>query len=156
MTASVDGGGIYTKGSMIGGQIRNNHIRLVGPSSGNLGSSVDNFYGTQVGVGSSFAAYPAPAAHLYYDNGSFGYAASNNAYGTVRDPNPTTQAERWQVKVFRQTGTVETGADPALPTGEVTTASVWGAINATPTTVPLANGIVDRLAWFRSYRPTYF
>jgi hypothetical protein len=156
MTASVDGGGIYTKGSMVGGLIRNNHTRLVGPSSGNLNGTVNNFYGTQVGVGSNVNQYPAPSSHIYYDNGSFGYVASNNVYGTVRDPDPATQAERWQTKLFRQVGTVETGADPALTSGEVAGPSTWGAVNATPTTVPLVNGIVDRLAWFRSYRPTYF
>jgi Domain of unknown function (DUF4082) len=144
MTTSVDGGGIYTKGPMVGGRIRENLIRRVGPTTGNVNGSSNNFYGTQVGVGSGFGAYPAPVAHLYHDNGSYGWATTRNKYGD--------QAYSYQPKLFLQPGSTEVGADPALVPGEVASGNNWGNPNSAPLAVPLmANGIVDRFQWFAAY-----
>jgi Domain of unknown function (DUF4082) len=144
MTTSVDGGGIYTKGPMVGGRIRDNLIRQVGPTTGNVNGASNNFYGTQVGVGSGFAAYPAAVAHLYHDNGSYGWATTRNKYGD--------QAYSYQPKLFLQPGSTEVGADPALVSGEVASGNNWGAPNSAPLPVPLmANGIVDRFQWFAAY-----
>jgi hypothetical protein len=139
MQANVDGGGIYVKGPMVGGQIRNNTIRTVGPNNLNTGGTTNNYYGAPIGVGAGLADYPAPVAHIYYDNGAFGYVASGNQLGPVK--------YSYQPKLFLQSGTTESGADPALTAGEVATASP--AYAAGPTTPPLKpSGIIDRAAWF--------
>jgi hypothetical protein len=160
MVSSVDGGGIYTKGSVIGGLIRNNHIRLVGPTSLNSQGTTNNFYGAQIGVGSNLANYGAPVAHLYYDDGSFGWTASNNRYGLEKFANIEIQKKLYVQgttpalsgnPLSVRPGTLETNADPILNLGEVTTPSQWGAINAVPVVVPLLNSIVNRKAWFSSY-----
>jgi hypothetical protein len=172
MTASVDGGAIYTKGSMLQGKIRNNHLRLVGPTSlNNTAFPPNNFYGTQVGVGASAVNYPAPVAHLYHDNGAFGWVASNNVYGDQK-------YTPYQPKLFLQSSNavltgnsqaapeqyiaanpgatiaeynVEAGADQTMTSGEVAGPSIWGPVNAVPVAVPLVNGLVDRRVWFNSY-----
>jgi hypothetical protein len=139
MQSSFDGGTIYVKGPMVGGQIRNNTLRVYGPNNLNSAGTTDNYYGAPIGVGPGLANYPAPCPAIYFDNGAFGWVASGNQIGAIK--------YSYQTKLFLQSGNAESGADPTLTAGEVATASP--AYTAGPTTPPLkANGIIDRRAWF--------
>jgi hypothetical protein len=141
MLRSVDGGGIYSLGPRVRGKIINNTIRNVGAERTPI--NAQESYGYFVSVGQN-NLYPAPVAHLYYDNGSFGWVASNNMYGT--------QKYSYQTLIFRQTnsGTTEGNADPDSPQGAGTPDIRYADI---PLAVkpPMIGGIVDRTAWFLSY-----
>jgi hypothetical protein len=141
MQVAVDGGGIYNLGPRVGGQITNNTIRNIGPTRTPIDAA--EAYGYYVSVGQN-NLYPAPAAHLYYDNGSFGWSAINNEFGPQKYP--------YQETFFRQTnaGNIEGDADPASPKGEGTP-NIRYANLTTSVLPPMVLGIVDRAAWFSSY-----
>jgi hypothetical protein len=141
MLRTVDGGGIYQLGPRIGGQIINNTIRNIGPVRTPIDAKES--YGYFVAVGQN-NVYPAPVAHLYYDNGSFGWAVSNNAFGPQR--------YAYQPKIYRQTnaGNVEGDADPNIPDGEGMPNIVYLPVNDN-VTPPKKGAIIDRAAWFRQY-----